>query len=237
MRLAGVLSMALALAATPAMAQDAASDSADPNLRQPEIFSVDVEGTRVQYVIGDGAWGNIYANLAQIRRLPAENDAEVIERLWAERDNTAPIFLMEVARRAAPTNPELAIEAYLLGRVRTIYDISRCLDSTSAGILPVVTSQAGPEVEGLLNDRIAHVSVVLENMYSEGAAFTGTTSPWWACSFGDAAFFAAANGVAMSGQEWLKVESRWATEQGNINENLLQQIMLLRTALATLEAQ
>ncbi|WP_300529514.1 hypothetical protein [Maricaulis sp.] len=231
------MSLALALTAGPALAQNDASGSDDPNLRNPEIFAFEVDGAEVQYVVGDDAWGNIFATLMSVQQVPEASDETIIQRLWDERNNNAPIFLMEVARRAADSNPERAIEAYLLGRARTIYDISRCLDSSSARILNVTTAQAGPEVDQLLNDRLDYVSTVLEEMLADGSAFEGTASPWWACSFGDTAQAAAVNGVPMSGPEWLKVEARWASERRSINDNLLYQINLVRTASAQREAE
>lgn len=237
MRVAGVLSLALALTAGPAVAQDNTSGDADPNLRRPQIHTIEIEGTQVQYVVGETAWGNVYGALARLAQLPEENSVAISQQLWAERDNNPPIFLMEVARRSVTTNPELAIEAYMLGRVRTIYDISRCLDSSSAGILNIATAYAGEEVEQLLNERLETVSSVLETMYSAGTAYTSQASPWWACSYGTSAYTAASNGAEMTGPEWLKVQSRWATEQSNINANLLSQINLLRSALAARDAQ
>jgi len=223
--------LAVGLVSTISVAATAAAQD-DPNLRTPGIYVVEQEGVEVHFVVGDAAWGDVVATLGALREGEAEYNDAIAEELWAGRNDNPPIFLFEVARRSVDSNPERALEAYFLGRVRSIYDASRCLDSTAAGVVNVATEYAGPEVVQLMSERMAEVPALLEQIAMSGEAFTGQASPWWACSFGNSAYYAALNGDPISGPEWLKLETNWPAIRDSVTTNIQANADIVRQALA-----
>ena len=218
--------LACLMLATPAWAQDA-----DPNLRHPTILAIDGEdGVQSQFVIGDGAWGDMLGTLGGLRNADPAQSAGVAEQLWAQRDRNAPLFLFEVARLTAETNPERALEAYFLGRARAIYDVSRCVDSSAFAVVDVASGEAGEAVSELLRSDAAGIEAALTTVIESGSAFTGQASPWWACSFGNAAYLAAVNEAEMPGAEWLKVESLWPGLRETITASMNANLAMIREA-------
>jgi hypothetical protein len=214
------------LIATPAAAQD------DPHAHSPGLYSVEQGEATAQFVVGDGAWGDIIATLGAIRGAEAEQNQAIIDQLWARRDINPPIFLFEVARRTVTSNPERSLEAYFLGRARVMYDAARCVDSSAMGIVDASTNFAGEDVVALMGDDGARLESVFSQVYESGALFTSQVSPWWACSYGDSAYFAAANNATISGAEWLKTEVQWAEIRQRISDNMLGNLELMQAGLA-----
>lgn len=208
-----------------------------PNYRIPSLYRVDEDGVEAFLIVGQGAWGDTIATLAALREIGPERDAAIIEQLWRERDTNPPLFLFEVARRAVATQPDLALEAYMLGRVRTIYDASRCLDSTAIDVVDVATQYAGEAVIDVMAERLSTVPAMLEGFLSNGDAFASQASPWWACSFSDSVYLAAVNGAPMTGPEWLKVEAVWPSIQADVSENVQANATLVRAAVENGAAQ
>ena len=229
--------------ASAALAQDAGSaaasdpSSVDPNYRTPAIFVVEQEGAEAHFVIGEGAWGDVIATLGVLRESPRENDAAIIQQLWGARDENPPVFLFEVARRAVESQPELALEAYLLGRIRAIYDAQRCVDSSALGVVNASTQYAGEDVLDLMAERLASVPGLLESFIATDSAFTGQASPWWACSFSDSVYFAAVNEAPLTGPEWLKVEANWPSIRADVAENVQANATLVRAAVENAAAE
>jgi hypothetical protein len=218
MRIKALLTSLLLMSA-PAMAQE------DPNLRHPEVYSPS-EGS--YYVVGQNAFGNALSEVVSMRGMPDDQNQELITTIVAGRNVSPPIFLFEAARRAAPTNPDMALEIFFLARARTTYDALRCVDSSALGVVEAASSLAGEEIITLMTEDINRMLEALERVYDSGAIFAGTTSPWWACSFGNSAFYAAANNAPMTGDEWLKFETRWPEAQESILLNLRSTIDTLR---------
>ena len=208
----------------------------DPNARTPQILTVDGqteagEPLQLDYIVGEGAWGDVLALVTQIRSNddPAQNEA-IAQELWASRDLNPPIFLFEYARRMVDVDPDAALYGYLLARSRTIYDVDRCLDSTAAPSLMQAVI-FGEEAEALMED-YGRLEAQLSALYSSGEAFTGQHSPWWICSTAQSVYFAALEGDTLSGQEWLKSSTRWGRAQDLVNQNLQESIALARAAQA-----
>lgn len=231
MRILGGLVLAAGLSAA-AMAQHD-----DPNYRTPQIFTVEQGEMQAHFIIGDMAWGDVTATLAALRENGPENDAAIIQQLWDARDQNAPVFLFEVSRRAAQSDPQLAIEAYFLGRSRSIYDAARCIDSTAFGVVDLATQYAGEDVVALMQERLGDLPVIVDRIVEEGSAFNGQASPWWACSFGESAYIAAINDAPMTGPEWLKVEANWPGIRLDVENNLRSNAARLRQVLAALDAE
>ncbi|MBO6848346.1 MAG: hypothetical protein QUV02_02550 [Maricaulis sp.] len=207
-----------------AVAQD------DPNARTPSLYVVEQENVRAEFVVGNAAWGDILATLSSLRSEEASDNPNITDELWARRNENPPVFLFEVARRFAATDPERAVEAYFLGRARSVYDASRCVDSTSVDVVDMASQFAGEAITEILTTRLDLVEGVLQSMLDSGEVFTSTASPWWACSFGQSAYYAAVNGATLSGNEWLKVETVWPSIQDTVRNNLRGNILLVRAA-------
>lgn len=224
-------SFTLAALASAGLAGQAAAQT-DDGTRTPELMHSQIGDNAVNIlVVGQDAFGDIFMEVALLHDLPRERDAEVAARIWEERDNTAPVFLMEAARRYASFAPEQALYAYFLARSRIIYDGQRCVDSTALEAVALVDQFAQEAIAPLMADA-EMVRAQLSEVYSSGEAFTHTTSPWWICSSGDSAFYAAQNNATMTRNEWLKLESQWPPIRDTINRNMLANINALATAIA-----
>jgi hypothetical protein len=216
-----ILTMPLAVLvlASPGHGQDE-----DRNMRHPAIMSVEGEGAESQFVVGDAAWGDVLVTLATLRGAEPERASTIADQLWQRRDTNPPIFLFEVARLTIETNPDRALQAYFLGRARSIYDASRCVDPSALAVVTASSQQAGPAVTELMNSDTARLAAALSAVIESGEVFTSQASPWWACSYGNAAYYAAINSAAMPGAEWLKVENVWPALRtaitSNMNDNL-----------------
>ena len=209
------------------------AQDADPNLRHPTILAIDGEdGVQSQFVVGDGAWGDVLGTLGGLRNADAAQSEGVAAQLWARRDVNSPFFLFEVARLTVATDPERALEAYFLGRARAIYDVSRCVDSSAFAVVDVASGEAGEAVGALLRSDPERVEAALIAVIDSGDAFTSQASPWWACSFGDAAYLAAVNETALPGAEWLKVELVWPSMRDAITTSMNANLAAIREGAA-----
>ena len=63
-------------------------------------------------------------------------------------------------------------------------------------------------------------------------SFSSNASPWWACSFGDSAYYAATNSAPMTGPEWLKLETNWPSIETDVSASLSEDAARLRASLA-----
>ena len=215
----------------PALAQE------DPNLRTPSIYVVEHEGVRGEFVVGDAAWGDVLATLSAVRSADESQAEAISQQLWERRDLNPPVFLFEVARREAATNPERALEAYFLGRARSVYDAMRCVDSTSMEVVDMASQYAGEGIVSLLSERLDLAEPALQRLLDSDAAFSSQASPWWACSFGQAAYYAAVNNSPMAGNEWLRVEGTWSSLQDTVRRNIEGNLLIVQSARAQANAQ
>ncbi|OLF74112.1 hypothetical protein AWH62_08220 [Maricaulis sp. W15] len=230
---AGVL--AAACAAGGAMAQDPAADAAaDPNARSPEIVVVPLgeEEGEAHFVVGQMAWGDVLGILNQIQEQSSEQTITTAQNLWGARNENPPFFLFELARLTAESDPAFAVQAYFLGRSRTMYDAARCLDSSAVDVINEASAYAGVTVLEVIASRPELTIAAIEGIIESGSAFSGEASPWWACSFGTNAYFAAVNGQTLSGNEWLIVENRWPSVRDRISSNLQNNLDMMRNAVA-----
>lgn len=230
---AGVL--ATGLVAAGASAQDSAED---PNQRSPELVVVPLgEGEgEAHFVVGQMAWGDVLGLLNQLQDQPSERTIEVAQTLWTARDENPPFFLFELARLTAESDPAFAVQAYFLGRSRTMYDAARCLDSSALDVINEASAYAGEEVVQVIASRPELTIAAIEQVIESGDAFTSQASPWWACSFGTNAYYAAVNEQTLSGDEWLIVQSRWPSVQQRISTNLQNNLTMMRDAVAAATA-
>lgn len=218
--------VAIASLAGPALAQT------DDGTRTPELMHSQIGENAVNImIVGQDAFGDVFMEVALLHDLPRDRDAEIASRIWEERNNTAPIFLMEAARRYASYAPEQALYAYFLARSRMIYDGQRCVDSTALEAIALVDQFAQEDIAPLMADA-EMVRAQLSEVYSSGETFTHTTSPWWICSSGDSAFYAAQNDATLTRNEWLKLPNQWPPIQDTIRNNMLANINALATAIA-----
>lgn len=216
--------------AGPAISQE------DPNLRTPSIYVIEEEGVRAEFVVGNAAWGDVLGTLTQVRSADESQNAVIAEQLWERRDLNPPVFLFEVARRTAATDPERALEAYFFARARSVYDATRCVDSTAVGVVEMASQFAGEGIVTLLSERLDLAEAILQRMMTSPEVFASQASPWWACSFGQSAYYAAVNGSPMPGNEWLKVESTWPSLRQEVLRNIEGNIQIVQSARA-LESQ
>ena len=154
------------------------------------------------------------------------------QRLWSARNETPPFYLFELARMTVDSDPVFAVQAYYLGRVRTMYDAARCLDSSALEIVNEASAYAGDTVVQVIASRPELTISAIETIIETGAAFNGQASPWWACSFGTHAYYAAVNHQTLSGDEWLMVENRWPSVRERISANLQSNLDMMRNAVA-----
>ncbi len=227
--------LATGLVAGGASAQDV---SEDPNQRSPELVVVplgDGEG-EAHFVVGQMAWGDVLGLLNQLQEQPTDRTIEVAQTLWTARDENPPFFLFELARLTAESDPAFAVQAYFLGRSRTMYDAARCLDSAALDVINEASAYAGEEVVQVIASRPELTIAAIEQVIESGGAFSSNASPWWACSFGTNAYYAAVNGQTLSGDEWLMVQSRWPSVQQRISTNLQNNLTMMQDAVAAATA-
>jgi len=235
-RLIGAGILAAACAAGAGLAQEVGDDV---NARSPDLVIVPLGGDagEAHFVVGQLAWGDALGLLNQIQSQTEITSADMVQRLWSARDETPPLFLFELARQTAQSDPEFAIEAYFLARSRTMYDASRCLDSSALDVINEASAYAGEAVVELIATYPEFTVGAIEAIIETGAAFAGTASPWWACSFGANAYFAAVNEQTLSGDEWLMVEGRWPSIREQISVNLQANLNVMRAAEAVAELE
>ena len=217
----------------------ASDEATDPNARSPEIVIVPVgeDGSEAHFVVGDMAWGDVLGILNQLQNQPSEQTIEVAQTLWTSRDVNPPFFLFELARLTAESDPTFAVQAYFLGRSRTMYDAARCLDSSALDVINEASAYAGDAVVQVIANRPELTIEAIEHVIETEGAFASEASPWWACSFGSSAYFAAVNGDTLAGDEWLIVESRWPSVRSRIEANLQNNLTMMRDAVAAATAQ
>ncbi|HAQ35844.1 MAG: hypothetical protein CMF74_07770 [Maricaulis sp.] len=204
----------------------------DDGTRTPQLIHAPLPDGGVNiFVVGQDAFGDMFQEVSLLHGLERERDAEVAARIWEERDNTPPLFLLEAARRYATIAPEQALYTYFLARMRIIYDARRCVDSSALQTVELVDQLAQADIAPLMADA-EMVHAQLSAVYSSGDAFTSTTSPWWICSSGDSAFYAAQNDASLTRNEWLKLESQWPAIRDAMNQNMLANIQAFATAIA-----
>ena len=224
--------------AAPVAAQEADVSQTDPNLRTPQVYEVQLENGNVSaWVVGDAAYGDVVNTILGLHLADAEQDQLIQDQLWERRDINAPMFLYEITRRAVTSNPERALEAYFLARSRILYDATRCVDSSAMGVVDAASEYVGDELVDLINSDMLMVERVLSNLADSGEMFTSQASPWYACSYGDAAYFAATNGVSMPGLEWLKTEVRWQEARDSVEYNILGTLAVIQASLESAEAE
>ncbi|MFT6461545.1 MAG: hypothetical protein ACJA0Y_001041 [Maricaulis maris] len=235
-RLISVGLLTASLAVGGASAQD--DVTGDPNARSPQIVIVplgDEEG-EAHFVVGEMAWGDVLGLLNQLQSETGDSVIEVAQTLWSSRDLNPPFFLFELARLTAESDPEFAVQAYFLGRSRTMYDAARCLDSTALDVINEASAYAGETVVQVIASRPELTIAAIEQVIETDGAFAGQASPWWACSFGTNAYFAAVNEQTLSGDEWLMVESRWPSVRARISSNLQGNLTMMQDAVAAATA-
>ncbi|WP_323763070.1 hypothetical protein [Maricaulis sp.] len=225
----GLLTASLAVGI--AGAQDA---SADANARSPEIVIVPLGGEEgeAHFVVGEMAWGDVLGLLNQLQSGTGDSVLEVAQTLWSSRDLNPPFFLFELARLTAESDPEFAVQAYFLGRSRTMYDAARCLDSSALDVINEASAYAGETVVQVIASRPELTIAAIEHVIETDGAFASQASPWWACSFGTNAYFAAVNGQTLTGDEWLMVESRWPSVRERVSVNLQNNLDMMQAAVA-----
>ncbi|WP_420431777.1 hypothetical protein [Hyphobacterium sp.] len=210
--------------------------------RNPELMEITLsDGSTTHFVIGQYAWGELLAEMGQLRGEAASRDREIADQLFAARDTIPPGMLFEAARRYASFDQEQAVYVFLLARARTLYDALRCVDSTATEGIPVITDMAGNEVVALMNineegggaARTERMQRALQRLLDSGETFNSTFSPWWICSASDSAFFAAVNAATMPQDEWLKQEVVWPTVQEQVRRNIRENQALLAITMGT----
>jgi len=238
MRSIATIITAFLLFAGPVWAQEADASQTDPNLRTPQIYEVELENGNVSaWVVGEAAYGDVVNTILGLHLADAEQDQLIQDQLWQRRDTNSPVFLYEITRRAVASNPERALEAYFLARSRILYDAARCVDSSAMGVVDAASEYVGDELVNLINSDMVMVERVLSNLAESGEMFTSQASPWYACSFGDAAYFAATNGVSLPGAEWLKTEVRWQDARDSVEYNIRGTLAVIQAGLESAEAE
>ncbi|MEE2527159.1 hypothetical protein V0U79_12345 [Hyphobacterium sp. HN65] len=212
--------------------------------RYPELIEVPVGDEGVtHFVVGQYGWGEMLAEMGNLRAESADRDREIATQLYEARDTIPAGMLFEAARRYASFDEEQAVYVFFLARARTFYDALRCVDSTAMNAIEIITDMSGQEVAALLNittdgntvARTERMQRALERVLSSGEIATGQFSPWWICSGSDSAYFAAVNGAEMPEGEWLKNRSLWPGIEEQVRRNIRENQALLAITLGTRE--
>lgn len=234
--------MACGLLAAIALSATAAAQGEFGGTRYPELIEIPVrDGEVTHFVIGQYGWGEMLAEMGNLRNAPAERDQEIATQLYASRNNIPPGMLYEAARRYASFDEEQAVYVFFLARARTLYDALRCVDSTATNAIEIITDMSGNEVATLMNitadgntvARTERMQRALERLLASDDIFTSEFSPWWICSGSDSAYFAAVNGAEMPENEWLKTRTVWPSIQQQVLRNIRENQALLAITLGT----
>ncbi|MBI1237645.1 MAG: hypothetical protein GC188_13265 [Alphaproteobacteria bacterium] len=212
--------------------------------RHPVLTEVELaDGNTTHFVVGDGAWGEVLAEMGVMRGEDRSRDREIAEQLYNSRDVIPAAYLFEAARRYASFDPDQAVYVFFLARARTLYDALRCLDSTATNAVPIVSDMAGGDVAAYMNisddgaafGNVTRMQAALDRLQETGEAFTGEFTPWWVCSASDSVFIAASNEAPMPENEWLKPRDVWPGAQRAVEQNIERNRALLAVTLGTRE--
>lgn len=232
------------LVAAAALAGLASAQMEIGGLRNPVLTEVTLaNGNTTHFVVGDGAWGEVLAEIGVMRGEDRSRDREIAEQLYNSRDIIPPAYLFEAARRYASFDPDQAVYVFFLARARTLYDSLRCLDSTATNAVAIASDLAGGDVAAYMNisddgaafANVTRMQTALNRLRENGETFTGEFSPWWVCSASDSVFIAASNEAPMPENEWLKPRNIWPSAQRQVEQNIAHNRALLSVTLGTRE--
>lgn len=212
----------------------------DGGTRNPVLTEVTLaDGNTTSFVVGDGAWGEVLAEMGVMRGEDSIRDREIAEQLYNARNEIPAAYLFEAARRYASFDPDQAVYVFFLARGRALYDALRCLDSTATNGVPIVTDMAGGEVAAFMNisddgqafANVTRMQAALDRLQENGEIFTGGFTPWWICSASDSVYIAATNSAPMPENEWLKPREIWPSSRRLVEDNMERNRALLAVAL------
>lgn len=210
--------------------------------RNPVLTEVTLaDGSTTHFVVGEGAWGEVLAEMGVMRGEDRSRDLEIAEQLYTSRDTIPAAYLFEAARRYASFDPDQAVYVFFLARARTLYDAMRCLDSSATNAVAIISDMAGGDVAAYMNisddgtafANITLMQAALDRLQESGETFTGEYSPWWVCSASDSVFIAASNEAPMPENEWLKPRNVWPSAQRQVEQNIERNRALLAVTLGT----
>ncbi|WP_394694278.1 hypothetical protein [Hyphobacterium sp.] len=214
--------------------------------RHPVLTEVTLsDGNSTSFVVGDGAWGEVLAEMGVMRGEDRSRDREIAEQLYNARNEIPAAYLFEAARRYASFDPDQAVYVFFLARGRALYDALRCLDSTATNGVPIVTDMAGGEVASFMNisddgqsfANVTRMQAALDRLQENGEIFTGEFTPWWICSASDSVYIAATNSAPMPENEWLKPREVWPSAQRMVEQNMARNRALLAVTIGARELE
>ena len=194
----------LSLIATVLLVGPAGAQQAGQN---PQL-DVEQRGNVTDVTIGGPGWGGVIKDIQAVRALPADKDAEVIDKLQKDIDVNPPAYIYELVRRLCPSDPQRAMYLFAVAGSRMRYDAFRCVDESALeGISTTLMSLPMPDCKALANDKL--IMAQLRKSRDSKELFTSKASPWWMCSHGMEAMGAALDKKSLQTSDWLKPESEW----------------------------
>ena len=149
------------------------------------------------------------------------SDPTLLKQLQATIGPRPTPYLYELARRLAPSDPDRALETYLLARLRMSYDALRCADPAALEAVRAWDSLILPDLRYTLRggDK-ALIGAAARRALAAETHLSGDLAPWWVCRSGMAAMQAAMEGKPgplklKPAPEWpaLRAQARAALEQ------------------------
>lgn len=139
----------------------------------------------------------------------------VILQLTKDRDiNPAP-YLFELARRLLPTDSKLAVQWYMIGMTRLLYDGLRCSDRSvyaDGGFLGHWVRQYPEVAQQITGDR-PDIAALQTNVRQRPDLFAGSSDIWYVCSHGMVAISAGMSGKAIAEVDYLRPRKQWPALQ------------------------
>lgn len=175
--------------------------------QRPQV-EVEQRGTTTNLTIGGSGWGGVIKDIQALRALPADDDAEVVDKLQRDIDTNPPAYIYELSRRVCAKDPQRAAYLFAVAGLRMRYDAYRCVDETAlGGVTMTLMSLPMRECDALADNAV--VMSAFRRAHDSKDLFSSKASPWWICSHGMAAMRAATEKKTLQPGDWLKPESDW----------------------------
>ncbi len=119
----------------------------------------------------------------RIASLPAE-DAQLRADMITYHNELSPFYMAYIARSfLAAGDPDAAIEWYLHGQIRLLFDGLICIDTTSADAR-YFYAQNAPDVGAYIQNHPTRAGEILEKLVEDPKIIAGTATPLWICGVG-----------------------------------------------------
>src|SRR5215831_18989718 len=158
---------------------------------------------------------------AAIHDKPSSENPTLIPQLMAAANRLPPQYLYELSRRLWETDKHAAMEWFVVGKARALYDAQRCVDTTARQGIQILPMIAPDVMKGIEADRKAYGDAGLRAL-ARPDIFLDTESPVWICSHGMGAVMSGIQNKPMKESDWLRPPAEWEGIKNELRKELTQ---------------